>query len=195
MKITWSLLDRMSQSRTNPTLLHQILFLSKKIYTGFVSMSLISLGTIQVLRLQGGRWGKKMAIFADLQYYLFWRGWVGLKKPKTWWRNTWMFLNQLSLINVHKKTFLIDPNRLEIDFLQQWNRRATMKYSLQIITQIIVITWISMVYTSTVVTSNNTDQSVLKSLIDYKNGANKIQASINIEDTTTQTEECPLINW
>ena len=70
-----------------------------------------------------------------------------------------------------------------------------MKYSLLIIKQINVITWISMVYTSTVVTSNNTDQSVLKSLIDYKNGANKIQASINIEDTTTQTEECPLINW
>ena len=70
-----------------------------------------------------------------------------------------------------------------------------MKYSLLIITQINVITWISMVYTSTVVTSNNTDQSALNSLIDDKNGANKIQASINIEDTTTQTEECPLINW
>ena len=70
-----------------------------------------------------------------------------------------------------------------------------MKYSLLIITQINVITWISMVYTSTVVTSNNTDQSVSKSLIDDNNGANKIQASINIEDTTTQTEECPLINW
>ena len=70
-----------------------------------------------------------------------------------------------------------------------------MKYSLLIITQLSVITWISMVYTSTIVTSNNTDQSVLKSLIDDKNGANKIQASINIEDTTTQTEECPLINW
>ena len=70
-----------------------------------------------------------------------------------------------------------------------------MKYSLLIIKQINFITWISMVYTSTVVTSNNTDQSVLKSLIDDKNGANKIQASINIEDTTTQTEECPLINW
>ena len=52
-----------------------------------------------------------------------------------------------------------------------------------------------MVYSSTVLTSNNTDQSVLKSLIDDNNGANKIQASINIEDTTTQTEECPLINW
>ena len=59
-----------------------------------------------------------------------------------------------------------------------------MKYSLLIIKQINVITWISMVYTSTVVTSNNTDQSVLKSLIDDNNGANKIQA-----------EECPLINW
>ena len=60
-----------------------------------------------------------------------------------------------------------------------------MKYSLLIITQInVIITWISMVYTSTVVTSNNTDQSVLKSLIDDNNGANKIQA-----------EECPLINW
>ena len=71
-----------------------------------------------------------------------------------------------------------------------------MKYSLLIIKQINVITWISTVYTSTIVTSsNNTDQSVLKSLIDDKNGANKIQASINIEDTTTQTEECPLINW
>ena len=46
-----------------------------------------------------------------------------------------------------------------------------MKYSLLIITQINVITWISMVYTSTVVTSNNTDQSVLKSLIDDNNGA------------------------
>ena len=53
-----------------------------------------------------------------------------------------------------------------------------------------------MVYTSTVVTSNNTDQSVSKSLIDDNNGANKIQASINIEDTTlNQVEECPLINW
>ena len=70
-----------------------------------------------------------------------------------------------------------------------------MKYSLLIITQINVITWISMVYTSTVVTSNNTDQSVLKSLIDDNNGANKIQASINIEDTSTQAEDCPLINW
>ena len=41
-----------------------------------------------------------------------------------------------------------------------------------------------MVYSSTVLKSNNTDQSVLKSLIDDNNGANKIQA-----------EECPLINW
>ena len=70
-----------------------------------------------------------------------------------------------------------------------------MKYSLLIITQINVITWISMVYTSTVVTSNNTDQSVSKSLISDNNGTNKIQASINIEDTSTQAEECPLINW
>ena len=70
-----------------------------------------------------------------------------------------------------------------------------MKYSLLIITQINVITWISMVYTSTVVISNNTDQSVLKSLIDDNNGANKIKGSINIEDTSTQAEECPLINW
>ena len=70
-----------------------------------------------------------------------------------------------------------------------------MKYSPLIITQINVITWISMVYTSTVVTSNNTDQSVLKSLIDDNNGANKIQVSINIEDTSTQAEDCPLINW
>ena len=70
-----------------------------------------------------------------------------------------------------------------------------MKYSLLIITQINVITWISMVYTSTVITSNNTDQSVLKSLIDDNNGGNKIQASMNIEDTSTQTEECPYINW
>ena len=70
-----------------------------------------------------------------------------------------------------------------------------MKYSLLIITQINVITWISMVCTSTVVTSNNTDQSVLKSLIDDNNGPNKIQASINIEETSTQAEECPLINW
>ena len=70
-----------------------------------------------------------------------------------------------------------------------------MKYSLLIIIQISVITWISMVYTSTIVPSNNTDRSVSKSLIDDNNGANKIQASINIEDTTTQTEECPLINW
>ena len=29
-----------------------------------------SLGTIQVLRQQRGGWGQKMAIFADLQYYL-----------------------------------------------------------------------------------------------------------------------------
>ena len=71
-----------------------------------------------------------------------------------------------------------------------------MKYSLLIITQInVIITWISMVYTSTVVTSNNTDQSVSKSLIDGNNGTKKIQASINIEDTSTQAEECPLINW
>ena len=70
-----------------------------------------------------------------------------------------------------------------------------MKYSLLIITQINVITWISMVYTSTVITSNNTDQSVLKSLIDDNIGGNKIQASMNIEDTSTQTEECPYINW
>ena len=71
-----------------------------------------------------------------------------------------------------------------------------MKYSLLIITQINVITWISMVYTSTVVTSNNTDQqSVLKYLIDDNNSANKIQASINIEETSTQAEDCPLINW
>ena len=70
-----------------------------------------------------------------------------------------------------------------------------MKYSLLIITQINVITWISMVYTSTVVTSNNTDQSVLKSLIDDNNGPNKIQVSINIEDTSILAEECPLINW
>ena len=71
-----------------------------------------------------------------------------------------------------------------------------MKYSLLIITQInVIITWISMVYTSTVVTSNNTDQSVSKSLISDNNGTNKIQASINIEDTSTQAEECPLINW
>ena len=68
-----------------------------------------------------------------------------------------------------------------------------MKYSLLIITKINVITWISMV--STVVTSNNTDQSVLKSLIDDNNGANKIQASVNIEDTSNQVEQCPLINW
>ena len=70
-----------------------------------------------------------------------------------------------------------------------------MKYSLLIITQINVFTWISIVYTSTVVTSNNTDQSVLKSLIDDNNGANKIQDPINIEDTSTQAEDCPLINW
>ena len=68
-----------------------------------------------------------------------------------------------------------------------------MKYSLLIITKINVITWISMV--STVVTSNNTDQSVLKSLIDDNNGANKIQASVIIEDTSNQVEQCPLINW
>ena len=35
-------------------------------------------------------WGQKMAIFADLQYYLCWRRWVGLKKLKTCWRNIWM---------------------------------------------------------------------------------------------------------
>ena len=39
------------------------------------------------------RWCQKMTIFADLQYYLCWRRWVGLKKPKTCWRNTWMVPN------------------------------------------------------------------------------------------------------
>ena len=38
-----------------------------------------------------GRWGQKLAIFDDLQYCNYQRdGWVGLKKSKTWWRNTWM---------------------------------------------------------------------------------------------------------
>ena len=32
-----------------------------------------------------GGWGQKMAIFTDLQYYIYADvgGWVGLKKPKT----------------------------------------------------------------------------------------------------------------
>ena len=66
-----------------------------------------------------------------------------------------------------------------------------MKYSLLIITQINVITWISVVYTSTVVTSNNKNQT----MIDDSNGVNKIQPSINVVDTSTLTEECPSINW
>ena len=33
-------------------------------------------GTIQVLCQQRGGWGQKMAIFADLQYYLCRRRWV-----------------------------------------------------------------------------------------------------------------------
>ena len=37
----------------------------------------IGKGTIQILRQQRGGWGQKMAIFADLQYYLCWRRRVG----------------------------------------------------------------------------------------------------------------------
>ena len=35
-----------------------------------LTIYLIYYGTIQVLRQQRGGWGQKMAIFADLQYYL-----------------------------------------------------------------------------------------------------------------------------
>ena len=46
--------------------------------------------TIQVLRQQRGGWvGSENGTFTDLQYYLCWRRWVGLEKPKTCWRNTW----------------------------------------------------------------------------------------------------------
>ena len=34
-----------------------------------------------------------MTIFADLQYYLCWHRWVGLKKPNLCWLNTWMVPN------------------------------------------------------------------------------------------------------
>ena len=37
-----------------------------------------------------GGWGQKIEFFADWQYYLCWGRWVGLKKPKICWRNTWM---------------------------------------------------------------------------------------------------------
>ena len=41
-----------------------------------------------------GGWGQKMAILDDLQYCNHQRvGWVGLKKSKTWWPNTWMVPN------------------------------------------------------------------------------------------------------
>ena len=56
------------------------------------------LGTIQVLRHQGGGWGQKMAIFDDLQDCKSSKRWVGLKNSKTWWRNTWMVPY---VINVH----------------------------------------------------------------------------------------------
>ena len=45
-----------------------------------------------------GGWGQKMAIFADLQRYFCWRRWVGLKKRKTCWRNTWMVPNTICLL-------------------------------------------------------------------------------------------------
>ena len=46
-----------------------------------------------------------MAIFADLQYYLCWRRWVGLKKPKICWRNMY-FLNGPYSIHKEMKHFL-----------------------------------------------------------------------------------------
>ena len=42
-----------------------------------------------VIKEVGGR-GQKMAIFDDLQYCKSSKRWVGLKKSRTWWRNTWM---------------------------------------------------------------------------------------------------------
>ena len=45
-----------------------------------------------------GGWGQKMAIFDDLYYCKSSNNWVGgLKKSKTWWRNTWMVPNENEL--------------------------------------------------------------------------------------------------
>ena len=43
-----------------------------------------------VLYHQRGGWGQKMTIFDDLQYCKSSKRWVGLKRWKTWRRNTWM---------------------------------------------------------------------------------------------------------
>ena len=54
-----------------------------------------------VIKEMGG-WGQKMAIVDDLQYCKSSKSWVGvgLKKSKTWWRNTWMASYVTLLIDV-----------------------------------------------------------------------------------------------
>ena len=87
LKVWKSNLDLKSQARQllNPCLSILLLFFRN------CGVFFLSLGTIQVLRQKKGGWGRKMAIFADLQYYLCWRRWVGgPKKNKKKLRNTWM---------------------------------------------------------------------------------------------------------
>ena len=73
LKVWKSNLDLKSQARQllNPCLSILLLFFRN------CGVFFLSLGTIQVLRKKKGGWGRKMAIFADLQYYLCWRRWVG----------------------------------------------------------------------------------------------------------------------
>ena len=73
LKVWKSNLDLKSQARQllNPCLSILLLFFRN------CGVFFLSLGTIQVLRQKKGGWGRKMAIFADLQYYLCWRRWVG----------------------------------------------------------------------------------------------------------------------
>ena len=60
-----------------------------------MSQSTKKLGSIQVLCQEVGGWGQKMGIFDDLQYCKSSKRWVGLKKAKTWWCNTWKSLRIL----------------------------------------------------------------------------------------------------
>ena len=57
-----------------------------------------------------GGWGQKMTIFAILQYYLCWRRWVGLVKPKTCWRNSWNIrrLVNKSLVPENQQTCVLN---------------------------------------------------------------------------------------
>ena len=66
------------------------------------------------VRKEVGGWGQKIAIFADLQHFLCWRRCVGLKKPKTCWRNTWMvptwaWLHKISVV-LHSRFEIICHN-------------------------------------------------------------------------------------